>query len=242
MSPTIEKLLILQERDKQILRTKTELERVEPERASLNAKMVSTQSIMDAAKLKVKQLESERKKLELDVEAKKSQIEKYANQQLQTKKNDEYRALANEIENCKKVISGLDDQQIEIMEKMEGAQKEVIAATATANEAKKGVESQISNLATREQNLARDLQTLEAGRADLFGAVEESARSRYERLLKNKGATAVVGVNHGVCGGCHMKLPTQTLISCQAQGEIVTCINCGRILYHTPDMDLAFAD
>ena len=73
-------------------------------------------------------------------------------------------------------------------------------------------------------------------------AVDESARSRYERLLKNKGATAIVGVEHGVCGGCHMKLPAQILVSCRAQQEIVTCINCGRILYYTRDMDLVAAD
>jgi len=50
-------------------------------------------------------------------------------------------------------------------------------------------------------------------------------------------------VQHGVCGGCHMKLPTQVLVSTQqANQELVTCINCGRILYYTRDMDLAVAN
>ena len=39
-----------------------------------------------------------------------------------------------------------------------------------------------------------------------------------------------------------MKLPAQILVSCQAQGEIVTCPNCGRILYFNRDMDLTVAD
>ena len=120
------------------------------------------------------------------------------------------------------------------------AQKEVQAANQLANEAKKVMDSQIGDLKKREENLKKELTELEANRAQLADGVEESARVRYERLLKNKGATVVTGVQHGVCGGCHMKLPAQVLVSCQAAEEIVTCINCGRILYYTSDMDLVF--
>jgi predicted nucleic acid-binding Zn-ribbon protein len=242
MFETIEKLLILQDRDRHILQMKSELERIEPEREMLKGRTSGAQAKLDAAKLRVKQLESDRKKLELDVEAKKTQIEKYANQQLQTKKNDEYRALAHEIESCKKVIGTLDDQQIEIMEKSELAQKEVAAATQVSNEAKKVSDSQVAELGKREENLKKDLAELESNREQALQAVDDAARSKYERLLKNKGANVVVGVQHGVCGGCHMKLPTQVIVSCQAQQEIVTCINCGRILYYTRDMDLVASD
>jgi predicted nucleic acid-binding Zn-ribbon protein len=72
--------------------------------------------------------------------------------------------------------------------------------------------------------------------------VEESTRSRYDRLLKNKGDNAVVGIQHGVCGGCHMKLQQQLIVTCQAQKDLVTCSSCGRILYYTRDMDLTGGD
>ena len=242
MTDTIEKLLVLQDRDRHIVRVKDELAHVEPEREALNARASGAQAGLDAAKNRGKHIESERKKLELDVEAKKGLIEKYSLQQFQTKKNEEYRALAHEIEQCKEAIVKLDDQQIELMEKAELAQKEVAAANQVANEARKGVDGQIADLAKREENLKKELAELESNRQELLMAVDEVARSRYERLLKNKGATAIVGVEHGVCGGCHMKLPAQILVSCRAQQEIVTCINCGRILYYTRDMDLAVAD
>ena len=72
--------------------------------------------------------------------------------------------------------------------------------------------------------------------------MDDSARARYERLVRSKGENVVVGVQHGVCGGCHMRLPAQVLVTCQAQLELVACTNCGRILYYTPDMDLAVAE
>ena len=242
MLETIEKLLILQDRDQHIARVKNELARVGPERQMLTAKAAAAANGLETAKLRVKQLESDRKKLELEVEAKKGLIEKYANQQFQTKKNDEYRALAHEIDTCKADIVKLDDQQIELMEKAELAQKDVAAANQAANEAKKLVDGQVAALGSREENLQKDLAELLSNREQLLAAVDDSARSRYERRVISKGGNVVVGVQHGVCGGCHMRLPAQLLVSARAQSEIITCSNCGRILYYTRDMDLVAAE
>ena len=90
--------------------------------------------------------------------------------------------------------------------------------------------------------MQKELAELETNRHELAAVVNEGARGRYERLVKSKGENVVVGVQHGVCGGCHMKLPPQLLVMCQAQQEIVTCSNCGRILYYTRDMDLVAAE
>jgi uncharacterized protein len=242
MQETIEKLLVLQDRDRKIHRVQQELAHISPERESLRARAATTQAQLEAAKNRVKHIESERKRFELDVEAKKSQIEKYANQQLQTRKNEEYKALAHEIENCKADITKIEDKEIELMEQGESAQKEVTRAMAEANEAENLVESQITQLDQREENLKKELAELQNGRAEIATAVDAAAHARYERLFKSKGDNVVVGVAHGVCGGCHMKLPAQILVSCKSEKEIVACINCGRILYYTRDMELATAE
>jgi uncharacterized protein len=242
MLETIEKLLVLQDRDRKIHRVQEELAQIAPERETLRNRASSTQTQLDAAKNRVKQIESERKRLELEVESKKTQIEKYANQQLQTRKNEEYKALAHEIETCKGDIMKIEDSEIVLMEQTEAAVKEVARANGEANEAKKLADSLIAELGQREENFKKELAELQQGRAELAAAVDESARNRYERLLKGKGDNVVVGINHGVCGGCHMKLQQQLIVSCQAQKEIVTCSSCGRILYYTRDMELAAAE
>jgi len=242
MLEVIEKLLILQDRDRAIRRLQAELAHIEPERATFKAKVTATQAGMEAAKQRVKQLESDRKRLELDVESKKEQIARYANQQLQTRKNEEYRALAHEIETCKSDITKIEDQEIELMEQTEQAQKEVIAFTRESDEAKKLAEELISKLGEREENLRKELAALEVNREELAAAVDAGLRARYERLVKNKGENVVVGVQHGVCGGCHMKLPAQILVACQAHQEVIACTNCGRILYYTREMTLAVAE
>jgi predicted nucleic acid-binding Zn-ribbon protein len=242
MQEIIEKLLVLQDRDRKLLRVTQELAHLGPERESLRAKAASTQSQLETAKLRVKQIESERKQRDLEIEGKKSQIEKYLNQQLQTRKNEEYKALTHEIEMAREVIFKIEDAEIVLMEQAEAAQKQVVRATTEAAAAKKLVDDQIGQLNEREENLKKDFTALTGDRAQLASAVDDSTRRRYERIFKSKGENVVVGIDHSSCGGCHMKLPPQIVTHCRAQGEIVTCPNCGRILYFTRDMILTAAD
>jgi predicted nucleic acid-binding Zn-ribbon protein len=242
MFEPIEKLLILQDRDKQIRRLKTELAHIEPQRQMLKTKAAGAQAALESAKQKVKALESRRKELELEADAKQQLIERYSNQQLETRKNEEYRALAHEIDMCKAEITKIEDQEIELMEQGEAAQKEAAQASQAAGKGQKLMDDQFAQLATREENLKKELAELELNREELAAAVDGMVRRRYEQLVKSKGGDVVVGVQHGVCGGCHMRLPAQILVTCQAQSEVVSCTNCGRILYYTRDMDLAVAD
>lgn len=242
MLEAIEKLLILQDRDRKIRRVQAELANIEPERQTLKGKTASTQAALEAGKLRLRQIESDRKRLELDVDAKQQQIAKYANQQLQTRKNEEYKALSHEIDGCKADIAKIEDQEISLMEQAEVAQKDLVRLTAEAAEAKKHADGLVSLLGERETNMKKELATLQSDREALASAVDESTRGRYERLAKTKGDNVLVGVQHGVCGGCHMKLPTQSLVAAQSHQEIVTCINCGRILFYTREMSLAATD
>ncbi len=242
MLEVVEKLLILQDRDRAIGRVQAELAHIEPERATFQAKVADAQTRLEATKLRLKHLESDRKRLELDVESKKEQIERYANQQLQTRKNEEYRALANEIETCKAEIIKIEDQELELMEQAEQAQREMVALTREVGEAKKLADELVAKLGEREQNLRQELAGLQNNRGELAAAVDAGVLARYDRLVRSKGENVVVGVQHGVCGGCHMKLPAQILVACQAHQEVVSCTNCSRILYYTRDMSLAAAD
>ena len=207
----------------------------------LNAKAASAQAELENVKLRIKQIESARKDLELEVEAKKQMIVRYANQQFQTRKNEEYRALAHEIDTARRIFQ-IENREIELMEQAEAGQKEVLRATQAVKEARELVDEQVGQLGEREENLKKELAELETNREELASTVDEDARSRYERLVRSKGENVVVGVQHGVCGGCHMKLPPQLLVTCQAEKELVCCSNCGRILYYTPDMDLAVTE
>ncbi len=238
MLEVIEKLLNLQERDQKIHRTKTELDSVEPQRAAMRAKMSKCETILNDAKTQSNHVESERKDLENAVIAKKDQIAKYSQQQLETKKNEEYKALGNQIETCKQAISELEDRQLELMEKAEEVAVVVADAKKEAAEIKAGIDSQIAKFDDREKELKTEFESLKADRGELAAAVEGRALRLYERLLKVKQNPVVAINGENMCAGCHMQSPVQTTVSCRQEQELVTCPNCGRILFYSEETDL----
>ena len=193
MLPSIEKLLILQDRDRKLFRARAELGSIAPQRQLLQSKLADVQSKFEAAKNRGKHVESERKRLELEVESKKQLIQKYSLQQFQTKKNEEYRALAHEIDMCKEAITKLEDQQLEFMEQAEQIAKETAAANTLAQSQKRDVDKQIADLVALEGSLKKQIAEDESTRATLGAVVDPSVLSRYERLLKSKGENVVVG-------------------------------------------------
>ncbi len=242
MNDLIEKLLILQDCDRKIIRTQAELSGVGPQRQTTQSRLAQATAKLDEAKLQGKRIETERKKLELEVQAKEQLIAKYSSQQLETRKNEEYRALTHEIDICKEAISKLEDAQLELMEQADAASRAVSAASKDAAQMKKDADAAVAALAEREANLSKQLTEHQARRGELAAAVNEDVLLRYERLLKQRGDNVIVGINHGVCGGCHMKLPTQVLVACRGAAQLNTCPHCGRILYYTRDMELAAAE
>jgi hypothetical protein len=75
------------------------------------------------------------------------------------------------------------------------------------------------------------LKTTLAQQAEAEKAVPEEVLTRYRRILQSKGDVALVPVDHGSCGGCHMKLTTQTVNNARREDALAACENCGRLVY-----------
>src|SRR6476646_7592111 len=85
------------------------------ERAHLESQLAATTAGVESLKQKGRLVEVERKKLELDVGTRAESISRLRTQQYQTRKNEEFRAIAHEIERYENEISKLEDQELELM-------------------------------------------------------------------------------------------------------------------------------
>lgn len=242
MLDVIQSLLVLQDRDRKLGQFEAELASIAPKRQAVVSAADSSRAAAEEARQRMLHLESDRKKLELEVIARQQQIERYSLQQFQTKKNEEYKALSHEIDTCKAAIGQLEDQQLVLMEQGEQAHRDAAEAARAAQERKQETERQVAVLDEREANLRKNHDELASSRAQLAGAVDPGLLERYERLRRTKGDRVLVNIEHSACGGCHMKLPAQVVLTCRAAQEIAQCPNCGRILFFTSGMDLAVAD
>ncbi len=231
MQSELEQLLILQDRDQKIKQIRAEVKSVPLQRAQLDQQLVASAASLEALKLKARQIEVERKKLELDAGTRMESINRLKTQQYETRKNEEFRAMGNEIERYEKEIRAIEDQELELMDQVEKLKAEVAVEEKKTAAGRDSIARQMADLDAKTQTLEARLQELMKDRAELASRIDEDVLSRFERLFASKGDAAVVALEHEVCTGCHMKITTQTAHRVKGGREIVSCEQCGRILY-----------
>lgn len=231
MHSELEQLLILQDRDQKIRQIRTEIETVPLRRSSLEAQLAASRASVEGLKHRARQVEIDRKRLELDVGTRTETISRLKTQQYQTRKNEEFRAIGHEIERYENEIRKIEDDELELMVLADKVKADLAEEEKKATAAQNSIARQTTDLEEKSKALESQLQGLSKERSELAGKIDEDLLGRFERLFKSKGDAAVVAIEHGVCTGCHMKVTTATAAQVRAGKEIVSCENCGRILY-----------
>ena len=231
MLPEIEKLLLLQDRDQRIRTLKNELKLAPLERTDLETRLAATAAGAEKAKMKLRELEVEKKRLEVEAQSKRDQINRFKTQQMQTRKNEEFQAFTQQIGHFEADISTIEDRELEVMEMIEQAKPVLAEAEKNVAQAKTRVAGQIADLDAKIATITETLKAVEAERATLTAGIDEDLLDQYNRLFVSKGGNVVVALEHEVCTGCHMKLTTQTLVRVKGEQQITHCEQCGRILY-----------
>ncbi|GAT34160.1 hypothetical protein TSACC_22584 [Terrimicrobium sacchariphilum] len=231
MLDLIEKLLTLQDRDQRLRALQTELANLPQERAAKEKLIADSAARLEKAKTRAKEIEVEKRNLETEAQAKRDSIARYRQQQLQTRKNEEYSALAHEIEAAEKVISSIEDRELELMDEAERLKPEISAAEKTHSEEKTKIELVIKSLDEKKGNLESRIGEVKKERDAATAGIDEDVLDRYQRLFKTKNGNPVVALEHEVCMGCHMKVTTQTVVQVKAHTDVIHCPQCGRMLY-----------
>ena len=231
MRAELEQLLILQDRQQKIRQIENEKKNLPLQRKHLESQLAESAASLDAIKLRARQVEVDRKKLELDVGTRNESITRLKTQQYQTRKNDEFQAMGNEIKRYEDEIRKLEDQELELMEQGDKLKIEVAAEEKKATATRDSITRQTNDLGEKSKVLESRLQELEKERKELAEKMDEDVLGRFERLFVSKGDSAIVAIEHGVCTGCHMKLTIATVKAAEGGKEIVNCEQCGRILY-----------
>jgi predicted nucleic acid-binding Zn-ribbon protein len=229
--PELEQLLVLQDRQQKIKQIQTEVDTLPLQRKNLEAQLAGSIAGVEALKQKTRQVEIDRKKLELDVGTRSESISRLKTQQYQTRKNDEFQAIGHEIERYENEIRKIEDEELELMVEADKVKAELDAEAKKAATVKESIARQTTDLEEKSTALQSRLEGLAKERAELASKIDEDLLGRFERLFKSKGDAVVVALEHEVCTGCHMKVTTQTAHRVKAGKEIMSCENCGRILY-----------
>ena len=230
----IDKTLIVQERDCRIARCKNEVNDIPAKKEAITKNIDRYHNALNIAKDTSKIKQAEIHKLDVEIEASRQQIAKLREQQFQIKSNNEYKALDHEIAHVEKAIKKLEDREIEIMEEVEQAKTNTARLQSELEQGESTINQELQQLEMRRKNLESEINQIKADREKLAGEIDQTFLTHYNRVMTNKQDVALVRLENGSCGGCHMKLPAHVAHDVRKALFIVTCNFCGRILYSKP--------
>ena len=231
---SLEKLLILQERDRTRLAFEQQLAATPRERATIEGKIAAEKAAIESAKAEWHGLESKKKQLELEIGSAQDKAGKYRIQQSQVRKNDEYQALTHEISTMEANILKLEEQEIGVMISIDEAKKRFATAEAELKQNIAGHEAKIKVLREREVHLQTDVKGAQETVAEARQDVPAPQLKIYDRIAVRPGHPVCVPVTAARCGGCHLKVSANVELEARKLEQVTTCDQCGRIVYWAP--------
>ncbi len=226
----IEQLLIIQEHDTRIRDMKKEIQdlpaRKEHELARLDGHKKELAQSNEALKVK----EVELKKVDLETVTLREKINKLRQQQLEIKTNKEFRAIEDEVKAVERDIAKVEDKELDLMEQLEQARQKVLDSKNACESEEAVIQVDIKALDERLLRVQEELKGLQIERDKSIEGVDKEWLENYQRIFVRKDKALVVVVD-GVCSGCHMSLPPAVVHDARKRTNIVSCGQCGRMLY-----------
>ncbi|MDP8299583.1 MAG: hypothetical protein P9L88_06760 [Candidatus Tantalella remota] len=155
---------------------------------------------MKGAEDKLKTLQVSKNEKENEMKSMEEKVVKHQGDLYQIKNNKEYQALQKEIDGINADISLTEEKIINLFDEIEGAQAVLEEEKKIFEQEKQDVEKEKNNIKEEAKKLENRLKELSAGRQELAGTVEDNILRQYDRILKNRGRVALVGINGEFCG------------------------------------------
>ncbi|MGB0272578.1 MAG: zinc ribbon domain-containing protein [Opitutales bacterium] len=230
--PQIQKLLIVQDRDVELLKIEQELKRIPIERQNLEAKVIAERENIEVAQKTLREKEVRRSELDADVKAQEAAVNRFRTQQLEVKKNDEYRALTQQIDQAEKAISDLEEAEIALMLEIDLEQEKFKLEKVAIESRIKELNRLTDVLAEREREMQASLLQARNLASEVREGVDSNYLEHYERVKKlTKRAPFVVPIVEHKCGGCHLRVSNEVSRGAMISGEPHFCDQCARLVY-----------
>jgi predicted nucleic acid-binding Zn-ribbon protein len=210
-----------------------ELDRLAREIAALDDDRVRSQVGVD-------DIDRDIERLERDIEQVRARADRdRARLDVGTGPARELEALQHELGTLGRRQSELEDAELELMEKREGAQAEldeVITKLTATREVREATEGR------RDEQLAevaKDEEFRQSGRAPLVADLPAELVALYEKIRESTGVGAAL-LRGGRCEGCRLELSgsERARVKGSDPDEVIRCEECGRILVRTAESGL----
>jgi hypothetical protein len=227
----LQQLVLLQTLDDEIADHNNLLAEIPLQIESGRTELEEKKKSLSVAKEELNVLQKKRKGLELEVQGENDHMAKAKTKLPAVKTNKEYTAILAEVGAITKKVSGLEDQELEIMEILEEKEKAVPGIEKLCKEEDASFQEYKAKKEAELERMKQELVALLAKREDVSGKIEKIIVQRYEKVAKSREGRAVVSLRGNICQGCFQQILPQMVINVKVGESIQQCSNCIRFLY-----------
>jgi predicted nucleic acid-binding Zn-ribbon protein len=199
--------------------------------ATLERRRVSVSDNLGKAQEELLAAQKTKRDRDKDLETETLKVEKLKARSSEIKNNKEYQALLKEIEAAEQENKAIEDDILGLMEKIDAAAGQITAAEQRAKEETAEIQVELKQQEDAFAKLEKELKAIEEERQKAISRISKQVLTQYQKLLGTKAGIAVAEARGESCSGCYMSIPPQVYVNVKKNESIITCPNCGRILY-----------
>ena len=213
-----------------------------PESAELERLAVARTDLADQARdarIRVDDLTREQKKADADVEqvkTRRTRDQDRIDKGLISSPKDLER-MQHELVSLQRRISELEDNELEVMEQLETAQRDLEGLTNQVAELDESITATTKRRDEKAGDVNEQLGSVTVERRQTAEGLPEDLMALYARLRAQKGGVGAAALRARRCGGCSLELNAADLavIAKAPSNEVIRCEECDRILVRTSE-------
>lgn len=227
----VDALLALQTIDLAIVELMEKREEVPVRRAEVARDITALEEEERQLKETIERATLDQRGRESELEAQKTQRDRYETQLNEVKTNVAYSALLTEIQGAKRQIDELENAIMGLMEQQETAGKRLEEVDTELAEKRAAAADELALLDAQAAELDKDLEMHNARREEAAQLVDRQLYQVYDRLRRARRFPALVPVRGQACGRCHGHMPPQIVREVLHHDTIHVCEACGVLVY-----------
>jgi predicted nucleic acid-binding Zn-ribbon protein len=208
------------------------------QRSGLQAEVDKARELISAAETSRDDSAKHRRTLEGELQTAEARIDKYREQEMQVKTNEQLWAIQGEIRGVEGEVERVETGILEEMERadaasraIETAQQELKTTEARVAAAIAQVDDSESKVLARVEHDRTKIQELRGGVGELLGV--------YDRVKSVRAGVGVAEIGpDGNCQACRVRLRPQLVLEASQMEEPCQCENCRRILFSRAALEL----
>jgi predicted nucleic acid-binding Zn-ribbon protein len=234
MLPDLERLIQLQDIESRAAVANKAITEAPGRIAALDALLQSATAALATAKQSLADNQTARRSIDKDLISAQQRQEKYKEQLMAVKTNDEFRAMQHQIEAVGAEVGQHEERVLVNMMAADEINANIKKAEAALKSAQAKVAAERAAIESDTKTQHTAIAECEAERARIVAAMDNrGAIETFQRIARVRGI-AVARAEGERCTICQVRLRPAVFAGVRKNDQIVQCDSCQRILYFTP--------